>query len=102
MKCWIVVQQIPGLMPRWLNVYRIIVWGLSLGLIQREGAKQDNRFVDWCTAYLLDRVAPNTRQWKVSVMPSWVTSKIGKVICINGICVLVWSLGLIPGRGADD
>ena len=56
MKCWIVVQQIPGLMPRCLNVYRIIVWGLSLGLIQREGAKQDNRFVDWCTAYLFDRV----------------------------------------------
>ena len=89
MECWIVVQQISRLMPRCLNVYWVIVQGWSLGLIQREGAKQDNGFVDWCTAYLLDHLAPNTRQRKVRVMPSLVTSRVGKVICTNGICVSV-------------
>ena len=32
-------------------------------------------------------------------MPSWVTSKVVKVIFINGICVLICYLRLIPGGG---
>ena len=59
MECWIVVRQILGLMPRCLNVYRIVVWGWSLGLIQPgvgRDACERRVYVQWNVRLVLSQV----------------------------------------------
>ena len=85
MECWIVVRQILGLMPRCLNVCRIVVWGWSLGLIQPCG---------WRNA-CERRVSV---QWNVRLKLSQVT-KVFKVICVHLIVESGWSLELVSREG---